>query len=291
MLLSMTGYGRAEYQDAHLYIKVEVKTLNSKYLDLNLRNGQLLNSKEIELRNLVQQRLQRGKVYMSIDFERIGLENILQLDEALITQAYQQLNALADRLNAHKQDLLRLVIQKVESIKKQEEEALSDNEWQQLLAVVEQALEQCEQFRRQEGEALSHQISEELKRIEHFLQEIDQLDPLRLQHIRERIQKHLQEISQHELFDANRFEQEMIYYIERLDISEEKVRLQNHIHYFRKLMESNESQGKKLNFLCQEMGREINTIGSKANDAQIQQHVVHMKDALERIKEQVQNIL
>lgn len=291
MLLSMTGYGRAEYQDAHLYIKVEVKTLNSKYLDLNLRNGQLLNSKEIELRNLVQQRLQRGKVYMSIDFERIGLENILQLDEALITQAYQQLNALADRLNAHKQDLLRLVIQKVESIKKQEEEALSDNEWQQLLAVVEQALEQCEQFRRQEGEALSRQISEELKRIEHFLQEIDQLDPLRLQHIRERIQKHLQEISQHELFDANRFEQEMIYYIERLDISEEKVRLQNHIHYFRKLMESNESQGKKLNFLCQEMGREINTIGSKANDAQIQQHVVHMKDALERIKEQVQNIL
>jgi uncharacterized protein (TIGR00255 family) len=287
----MTGYGRAEYQDAHLYIKVEVKTLNSKYLDLNLRNGQLLNSKEIELRNLVQQRLQRGKVYMSIDFERIGLENILQLDEALITQAYQQLNALADRLNAHKQDLLRLVIQKVESIKKQEEEALSDNEWQQLLAVVEQALEQCEQFRRQEGEALSRQISEELKRIEHFLQEIDQLDPLRLQHIRERIQKHLQEISQHELFDANRFEQEMIYYIERLDISEEKVRLQNHIHYFRKLMESNESQGKKLNFLCQEMGREINTIGSKANDAQIQQHVVHMKDALERIKEQVQNIL
>jgi uncharacterized protein (TIGR00255 family) len=287
----MTGYGRAEYQDAHLYIKVEVKTLNSKYLDLNLRNGQLLNSKEIELRNLVQQRLQRGKVYMSIDFERIDLENILQLDEALITQAYQQLNALADRLNAHKQDLLRLVIQKVESLKKQEEEALSDNEWQQLLAVVEQALEQCEQFRRQEGEALSRQISEELKRIEHFLQEIDQLDPLRLQHIRERIQKHLQEISQHELFDANRFEQEMIYYIERLDISEEKVRLQNHIHYFRKLIESNESQGKKLNFLCQEMGREINTIGSKANDAQIQQHVVHMKDALERIKEQVQNIL
>ncbi|NIK73871.1 uncharacterized protein (TIGR00255 family) [Thermonema lapsum] len=291
MLLSMTGYGRAEYQDAHLCIKVEVKTLNSKHLDLNLRNGQLLNSKEIELRNLVQQRLQRGKVYMSIDFERIDLKNLLQLDEALITQAYQQLNALADRLNAHKQDLLRLVIQKVESIKKQEEEALSDNEWQQLLAVVEQALEQCEQFRRQEGEALSRQISEELKRIEHFLQEIDQLDPLRLQHIRERIQKHLQEISQHEQFDANRFEQEMIYYIERLDISEEKVRLQNHIHYFRKLMESNESQGKKLNFLCQEMGREINTIGSKANDAQIQQHVVHMKDALERIKEQVQNIL
>lgn len=291
MLLSMTGYGRAEYQDARLYIKVEVKTLNSKYLDLNLRSGRLLNSKEIALRNLIQQRLMRGKVQMSIDFERIDLENILQLDEALITQAYRQLEALADRLQADKQDLLRLVIQKTESLNKQEDDSLSEEEWQQLLAVVEQALAQCEQFRRQEGEALSRQISEELERIEHHLQEINHLDPQRVQHIRERIQKHLQEISQNEQFDANRFEQEMIYYIERLDISEEKVRLQNHLHYFRKLMESPESQGKKLNFLCQEIGREINTIGSKANDAQIQQHVVHMKDALERIKEQVQNIL
>jgi uncharacterized protein (TIGR00255 family) len=123
------------------------------------------------------------------------------------------------------------------------------------------------------------------------LQEINTLDPQRIQHIRERIQKHLQEIAQNDHFDPNRFEQEMIYYIERLDISEEKVRLQNHLQYFRKLMGSAESQGKKLNFLCQEIGREINTIGSKANDAQIQQYVVHMKDALERIKEQVQNIL
>ncbi|WP_038032255.1 YicC/YloC family endoribonuclease [Thermonema rossianum] len=291
MLLSMTGYGRAEYQDAHLYIKVEVKTLNSKYLDLNLRSGRLLNSKEIALRNLIQQKLVRGKVQMSIDFERIDLENPLQLDETLITQAYRQLEALADRLQADKQDLLRLVIQKTENLNKQEEDSLRDEEWQQLLAVVEQAIEQCTQFRRQEGEALSRQINDELDRIEHYLQEINTLDPQRIQHIRERIQKHLQEIAQNDHFDPNRFEQEMIYYIERLDISEEKVRLQNHLQYFRKLMGSAESQGKKLNFLCQEIGREINTIGSKANDAQIQQYVVHMKDALERIKEQVQNIL
>lgn len=293
MLLSMTGYGRAEHQSEAFYVKVEIKSLNAKYFDLSLRSSRLLNHREMELRQYLQQKLVRGKVNVSIDIQRLGqAHHPLQLDEQLLEQVFLQLHQLADRLGASKQDLFRMAVQKTESLTAPEQDQeLSEEEWQSLMQTLESALQECLHFRQQEGQAMLRQLQNEIERIEKGLAYIQAIEPTRSENIRQRLLQQLANLTDHEGIDHNRLEQEMIYYIERLDISEEKVRLANHISYFHHLLAAELSEGKKLAFLCQEIGREINTIGAKAANADIQQTIVDMKDALERIKEQLHNIL
>lgn len=289
----MTGYGRAEHQSEAFYVKVEIKSLNAKYFDLSLRSSRLLNHREMELRQYLQQKLVRGKVNVSIDIQRLGqAHHPLQLDEQLLEQVFLQLHQLADRLGASKQDLFRMAVQKTESLTAPEQDQeLSEEEWQSLMQTLESALQECLHFRQQEGQAMLRQLQNEIERIEKGLAYIQAIEPTRSENIRQRLLQQLANLTDHEGIDHNRLEQEMIYYIERLDISEEKVRLANHISYFHHLLAAELSEGKKLAFLCQEIGREINTIGAKAANADIQQTIVDMKDALERIKEQLHNIL
>lgn len=289
----MTGYGRAEHQSEAFYVKVEIKSLNAKYFDLSLRSSRLLNHREMELRQYLQQKLVRGKVNVSIDIQRLGqAHHPLQLDEQLLEQVFLQLHQLADRLGASKQDLFRMAVQKTESLTAPEQDQeLSEEEWQSLMQTLESALQECLRFRQQEGQAMLRQLQNEIERIEKGLAYIQAIEPTRSENIRQRLLQQLANLTDHEGIDHNRLEQEMIYYIERLDISEEKVRLANHISYFHHLLAAELSEGKKLAFLCQEIGREINTIGAKAANADIQQTIVDMKDALERIKEQLHNIL
>ncbi|MFC6995987.1 YicC/YloC family endoribonuclease [Rufibacter roseus] len=294
MLLSMTGFGAAQLETDAYTLSIEIKSLNSKSMDLSLRIPRSLSDKELEIRNLVSRSLVRGKVNLNIDLARnkgVGAKN--KINSELLKAYYQELEQAAQLLGAQSPDLFRLALQMPEVLQTEaaEEGKTEEVSWETVAPLLQQAIDNLNSFRADEGKALTAEIVSYIDRIRILLAEVDKHDPKRVEQIKQRIQSHLQEISASESFNQNRFEQEMIYYIEKLDIAEEKVRLINHLHYFTETVYLPEPTGKKLGFISQEIGREINTIGSKANDSTIQHLVVEMKEELEKIKEQLNNIL
>lgn len=290
----MTGYGLAQRETDQYSISIEIKSLNSKSLDLSVRLPRFLADKEHEIRAYLTKTLVRGKVNASIELNRNKLlKNRNSINTELLQIYYSELELAADRLGANKSELFRLALQLPEVIQQgpSTEEDTEVIGWAEIQALLEQAVMQFNKFRSDEGKALTTEIMTYIDRIRILLADIDKQDPARVEHIRNRLRAHLAEISSSENFNENRFEQEMIYFIEKLDIAEEKVRLVNHLHYFTETVYLPEPTGKKLAFISQEIGREINTIGSKANDAGIQRLVVEMKEELEKIKEQLNNIL
>lgn len=298
MLLSMTGYGVAQRETEHYTVVVEIKSLNSKGLDLSLRMPRSLNGSELELRNLVSRHLVRGKVNVSIDLSRpaAAARPRAALHRDTLTAAYQELLSVAQELGAPTDNILELALRLPGVVQSPSEaNAPADDEpqltWTELQPIVQEALDRTSDFRRTEGQALTTEILSYIDRIRILLADVDRHDPTRLENVRRRMHDGLAELAQSDQFNPSRFEQELLYYIEKLDIAEEKVRLVSHLHYFTETVHLPEYSGKKLAFISQEIGREINTIGSKANDSTIQHLVVGMKEELEKIKEQLNNIL
>ncbi|CAA9249076.1 MAG: Protein YicC, partial [uncultured Adhaeribacter sp.] len=282
----MTGYGVAQRETDQYNITVEIKSLNSKSLDLSVRLPRFLADKEHEIRNYLTKLLVRGKVNVNVDFTRgKNVKSRNSINTELLEIYYQELEQAADRLGAGKSELFRLALQMPEVIQQGQaaEEEVEVISWEEIQILLDQAVTHFNTFRNDEGKALTAEIMAYIDRIRILLAEVDKQDPTRMEHIRNRLRTHLTDISASENFNENRFEQEMIYFIEKLDIAEEKVRLINHLHYFTETVYLPEPTGKKLAFISQEIGREINTIGSKANDAAIQRLVVEMKDELEKI--------
>ena len=287
----MTGFGRGESTSNQIMIKCEIKTLNSKFLDFSPRIPKELNDKEAEIRSLCSDALKRGKVMLTLDVEVNAESNqTVQVNESLFKAYYQKFKELSEQVHANGEGLLKAALESPEVIM-QQETPMEDLSWQTVKDTVKEALDKCITFRKSEGLSLEKKLSEYSKSIHDGLRHIEQFDEKRTQNIRARLEKSMDEIRDKVKVDENRFEQELIFYLERLDISEEKVRLAQHLTYFEETLATEESAGKKLGFISQEIGREINTIGSKANDAEIQRTVVGMKDELEKIKEQVLNII
>jgi uncharacterized protein (TIGR00255 family) len=293
MLQSMTGFGSARLDADQYTISVEIRSLNSKSMDLSVRLPRFLSDREYEIRNLVSKALVRGKVSVCIDYTKSKAQKAKSnINKDLLQAYYSELNEAADMVGGSKNELFRLALHMPDVLQQdQQEEDNSDASWETIQPLLQEALDNITVFRADEGKALTAEIMSYIDRIRILLAEIDKHDPVRMEQIRARIRGHITELSVSENFDKNRFEQEMVYYIEKLDIAEEKVRLVNHLHYFTETVYLPEPTGKKLGFISQEIGREINTIGSKANDSTIQHHVVEMKEELEKLKEQINNIL
>lgn len=300
MILSMTGYGKAVATFNEKKISVEIKSLNSKALDLSTRVAPLYREKEMEIRQMIQQKVIRGKVDFAIWIEKDAATEAAPINVALIENYYNQLQNVAKRLGLSCQevnggniasDWMKVLMRMPDVMSRQEIEELSDEEWTVVRQAIDDALCALVDFRKQEGAALEKKFNEKIDNIEALMLSIEPYEKTRVEKIRARIIDGLKAIPEIE-YDKNRLEQELIYYIEKLDISEEKQRLANHLNYFRETMAEVEGgQGKKLGFIAQEMGREINTTGSKSNQAEMQNIVVKMKDELEQIKEQVLNAL
>ena len=287
----MTGYGKAVVAFKEKKIHVEVKSLNSKQLDLNTRIAPLYREKEMEMRQMVAEALIRGKVDMSVWIEKDMAADPTPINAALVENYYQQIKAISEKTGIPvPEDWFYTLLRMPDVLTKTETEELEDAEWEAVRGAVQEALKNLVDFRIQEGAALQKKFSEKIDNIERLLGEIEPYETSRVEKIKARIIDGLQQIPGVE-YDKNRLEQELIYYIEKLDISEEKQRLTNHLKYFRDTMAEPAGQGKKLGFIAQEMGREINTTGSKSNQAEMQNIVVKMKDELEQIKEQVLNAL
>lgn len=292
MLKSMTGYGLASLETDTLSISVEIKSLNSKFQDINLKLPREYAEKELEVRNILGNTLERGKIGLFTEVEHKGeVKPTVFVNRELVKQYYKDLKETADLIGASDADLLKVALQMPKAINAEEGSEDAEKEWQMILQVIQEAIKKCETFRVSEGKTLEGKLESYIHKIEALLKNVDEADPQRIKNVRDRIQNHLNEYQIGDQVDKNRFEQELIYYIEKLDISEEKVRLKSHLHYFLETMKSQDANGKKLGFIAQEIGREINTIGSKANDASIQRFVVEMKEELEKIKEQSLNIL
>ena len=291
MIQSMTGYGKAVVAYKDKKINVEIKSLNSKALDLNARVAPLYREKEMEMRQMVAQALIRGKVDFSIWIEKEEGVDATPINKALVGNYYAQMQNLMTEFGIPEpKDWFSSLMRMPDVLTKTEVEVLTEEEWGIVRQAIEQALKAIVDFRIQEGLALQKKFTEKIDNIGALLASIEPYEQSRVEKIRNRIIDGLKSIPEVE-YDKNRLEQELIYYIEKLDISEEKQRLSNHLKYFRETMEEEAGQGKKLGFIAQEMGREINTTGSKSNNAEMQNIVVKMKDELEQIKEQVLNAL
>lgn len=291
MIKSMTGYGLASADHENVKFAVEIKSLNSKFLELNLKLPKAFSDKELLLRNICSKEIERGKVSVSINLER-G-EEVLKgasINAALLSRYYKQLEAINTSLGANSTNLLQAVLNFPEVISYTEDE-VSENDWAILFDTFNKALTSFNQFRETEGNVLKTDLELRIKNILEFFGQIELLEPLRIPQIRSRLNQFLEENVGKLNVDQNRLEQELIYYIDKLDITEEKIRLKSHCDYFIETLKSKDANGKKLGFISQEIGREINTMGAKANDAQIQQLVVGMKEELEKIKEQLLNVL
>lgn len=284
MIQSMTGFGKAIGQTSGKKITVEIRSLNSKGLDLNARIAPIFREKELTIRKLVGAALKRGKVDINIYAEVTGVESAAGINMELAKAYLEQLEVLSRETDTSG-DLIAAVMRMPDVIGSSKNE-LSEEEWHFLKELIVEALEKLERFRVQEGSSIANDFEQRLIEIEKSMKEIEPHEQQRMLAVRERLLKGLEGVE----IDSNRYEQEVIFYIEKLDINEEKVRLANHLKYFRETM-NEENSGKKLGFIAQEMGREINTLGSKSNYAPMQQHVVQMKDELEKIKEQVGNTL
>lgn len=286
----MTGYGKSVVTFNEKKINVEIKSLNSKALDLSTRIAPLYREKEMEMRQMISKALVRGKVDFSIWIEKDASLDATPINSALVENYYHQIKDIAAKTGMPEpQDWFSILVRMPDVMSKTEAEVLTDEEWAVARGGVEQALQALVEFRKQEGAALYNKFSEKLDNIGSLLASIEPYEKSRVEKIRSRIVEGLKSIPEIE-YDKNRLEQELIYYIEKLDINEEKQRLANHLKYFRETMNDGIGQGKKLGFIAQEMGREINTTGSKSNQAEMQNIVVKMKDELEQIKEQVLNV-
>lgn len=282
----MTGFGKATLQMPTKKITVEVKSLNSKGLDLSVRMPSTYREMELGLRNQIALKLERGKVDFSIFIESTAEQTSTKVNVPIVKAYIEQLRAVY--ANADETELMKMAVRMPDTMKTEREE-IDENDWVQIQTVIEEALQNILNFRRDEGASLEKEFQLRIGNIRQYMNEALALDPERVQAIKDRLQTAIAELKVN--VDENRFEQELIYYLEKLDITEEKVRLTNHLDYFLETINGTEANGRKLGFITQEMGREINTMGSKSNHAQMQKLVVMMKDELEKIKEQVLNVL
>ena len=291
MIQSMTGYGKATVTFGDKKINVEIKSLNSKALDLSTRIAPLYREKEMENRNRIAKTLERGKVDFSLWIEKEAGESATPINAALVENYYKQINAIAEAYHIPvPEDWFATLLRMPDVLTRVEVQELSEEEWSVASQAIDEALQHLVDFRKQEGAALEKKFREKVDNIERLLHSLETYEKERVTKIRERITDALEKTIQKD-YDKNRLEQELIYYIEKLDINEEKQRLANHLNYFRETLDNGHGQGKKLGFIAQEMGREINTTGSKSNHALMQNIVVQMKDELEQIKEQVRNVM
>ena len=291
MIQSMTGYGKADAEFQGKKIHVEIKSLNSKALDLTTRVAQLYREKEMEMRAMIQSSLERGKVEFSLWVEKGETVTAASINGNIVAAYAQQIKEISDKLGWNfPADPWSVIVRLPEITQSNAVETLSEEEWSVVRQAVQEAIDHLVAFRKQEGVALAAKFAEKLDNIAALMEQIVPFEQSRVAKIRERLETRLEELKGVD-YDKNRLEQELIYYIEKLDISEEKQRLANHLNYFRETMQNGHGQGKKLGFIAQEMGREINTTGSKSNQAEMQNIVVKMKDELEQIKEQVLNVM
>ncbi|MCK0179469.1 YicC family protein [Flavobacteriaceae bacterium S0862] len=285
MIQSMTGYGKSVLQFPTKKISLEIKSLNSKNLDLNTRMPSVYREKELHIRKLIASHLVRGKVDFSLYLEITGEETTSKVNKPVVKTYMQQLKDVVDGDDT---ELLKMAVRFPDALSTERDD-IDVDEWKQIEDGIKSTLEKIKDYRLQEGKALESDFNDRIKNIDDLLEQVIAIDPERIENVRERLRKGIADIK--EKVDENRFEQELVYYIEKFDITEEKVRLHNHLEYFVKSLNSDDSNGKKLGFIGQEIGREINTIGSKANYAPMQKLVVQMKDELEKIKEQLLNVL
>lgn len=291
MILSMTGFGKGVCELPNKKVSIEIKSLNSKQLDLNTRLPNLYREKEIEVRSKVGKRLTRGKIDLGFYVEAATSDKITKINQQVIKNYHEQLKEVSSNLGlSDNTDFLKVIMPLPDTVKVELAE-LDEKEWKAIAVAIDDAIEDIISFRKSEGQALELDIRQRISSIGELLKEVPNYESQRIDKIRTRIKDNLEEIAQKTQVDENRFEQEIIFYLEKLDITEEKVRLENHLKYFIETLESNNVVGKKLGFITQEIGREINTLGSKANDADIQKIVIRMKDELEKIKEQILNVL
>ena len=291
MIKSMTGYGKTVLETPQKKVTVEVKSLNSKQADLSTKIPWLYKEKEIEIRNLITKKLERGKIDFYISFDIMDEELMPVINKNSVKNYYRQLKEVSAEIGINPDNEALAIIMRLPEALKSEKPELTEDEWKNIIKLIGEALDLLDQYRIDEGKALEADLSGSVKKILGFLDNISPFESDRINKIREKLTATLKETIGSENVDMNRFEQELIFYLEKLDINEEKVRLRKHCEYFMETMAVNGSNGKMLSFIAQEMGREINTIGSKANDAAMQKLVVKMKDELERIKEQVLNVL
>ena len=291
MIKSMTGYGKAECECRNRKIVVEIKSLNSKQLDINTRIANGFREKEIELRNYLSGKLQRGKIDFTITVENQGDSSSFIINKELAKKYYRELKELTSEFEEKNFADYLPIIMKFPDVLMPEKEEVTETEWKSLLAAIDEAVDKVEQFRSFEGKSLAQELSSRNTTILKLLDSVLPFEQQRMENLKAKISKDLYELANKDDIDKNRFEQELVYYQDKIDITEEKVRLKKHCDYFSETMDEAESQGKKLSFITQEMGREINTLGSKAGEANIQKIVVEMKDELEKIKEQLFNIL
>jgi uncharacterized protein (TIGR00255 family) len=287
----MTGYGRVVKDIPGKKITVEIKTLNSKQFDLNVRVPSYYREKELEVRNKLAQNLYRGKIDFSMYVELIEEQNNTSINEAIYKGYYKQLEQVYKSMGKPMPPEATIDILRLPDVLIAEHAELDENEWAKIDAIITEAINNCNQYRLQEGEAMYNDLKSRIENIEQLRKEIEPIEKQRIKRIKERIRSKLDEFIDTDKVDENRFEQELIHFLDKLDVNEEMVRLSNHCEYFLQTLNEEGANGKKLGFISQEIGREINTLGSKANEAEMQKLVVRMKDQLEKIKEQALNIL
>ena len=288
MIQSMTGYGKSVLQLPTKKVTIEIKSLNSKTLDLNVRIPSYYKEKELDVRKKLANELIRGKVDFSIFVEMTSDETSTIINPGVVKNYMQQLKSIVETDSKSDLELLKMAIHMPDALKTDREE-LDENEWEIINTTIDEAIKEIIQYRIDEAAALEDDFRTRIANIKSYLEEVKELDVERITNVKERLKKAIDDLKV--TVDENRFEQELIYYLEKLDINEEKVRLENHLNYFLQTIETEDSNGKKLGFIVQEMGREINTTGSKANFAPMQKAVIQMKNELEQIKEQILNIL
>lgn len=291
MIKSMTGYGKAIAETQQKKITIEIKSLNSKQLDLNTKMPWLYKEKEPEIRNLVSQFLDRGKIDLSVYFDILEDEGIPVINKSIVKNYYKQLKEIAGELNVNVDDQILPIIMRLPDSLKTEKPELPEDEWELVKKQIIVSINVLDLYRTEEGKSIETDLRKRISGILDSLSEVETFEPGRIQKVREKLISILKENNGTENLDKNRFEQELIFFLEKFDINEEKVRLKKHCEYFLETIDSPAPNGKILSFIAQEIGREVNTMGSKANDASIQKLVVMMKDELEKIKEQTNNIL
>lgn len=286
----MTGYGKAECELPHKKITIEIKSLNSKQMDINTRISQVYREKDLEIRRLLSDKLVRGKVDFILYSESLGDEASARINAGVVKSYFNQLTEIATALEVKLDGSILSSVLSLPEVVKNEREEPDEQEWNMILGTMAEAIAGLDQFRIQEGMILNQDLTANVTTITSLLSEVEPYEAERVRRIRDKIMEGLKDISTEQL-NENRLEQEMIFYLEKMDINEEKVRLLNHCNYFLETLESEDLAGKKLGFIAQEIGREVNTLGSKANHSEMQKLVIRMKDALEKIKEQLLNVL
>jgi len=291
MVQSMTGFGKSTCEYGNKKIVVEVKSLNSKQLDLSTRISGLYREKDIEIRTELSQQLERGKIDFALYVDNSGKESISQINQSVLVAYYEQIKQISDNLKIEVPANWFDILLRLPDALKTDTVEMDENEWKEIKIAINQAIEQLKVFRTQEGKSLENVFVTKINRIAELLEQIAPFEGERVEKIKVKLEENLQTISDKISYDKNRLEQELIFYIEKLDVNEEKVRLKTHLDYFIETMNHEKSPGKKLGFIAQEIGREVNTLGSKSNHSEMQKIVVLMKDELEQIKEQVLNVL